>query len=186
MKKFVKKLTAVAVCLFGAFFASAEGVEVAASLSPFALQSINYKGDGIDTITSKYGFGIRAEGRYFLTDSIYCGTDVTFEDYSLGSDYDHNYFNIKVFPKAGFKFSINEKFYGFSAASFGLVMGMYDSTVKPYFGANLELGGGYNITKKLALELSLNGNWHYQNHEKTDFTATVLGFTTFIGAKYKL
>ena len=189
MKKILKVMALMLITSLGtSVFAQnkiADNIELSLSISPYSLESFNYKSSSIDTINTKYGFGAEIEGRYFFNEILYTGLDLSFDDFYLGSSYSKNYFNAKVMPEIGARFNLNEKFYLFTALGAGAFIGYYDGTAGCYFGSQLSLGGGFNLTQKIGIELGAAGNWHLQNHSDSDLTANVFGLNTKLGVKFR-
>lgn len=187
----MKKLLLVCAMFlsFTALFAQnddSKKLEVVTAASPFSFQKVNYNGSDYPSVSSKYGFGLKEEARYFYNQNLFLGLDTSLEIFNLGDSFKTLYVNLKIMPEIGYKYALNENLYLFADAGFGLVFGYYDATLKLYPGTKAALGTGYAINEKVSLEAMLEAGIHWQPHSNSDLSAVVYNVNTLVGVTVKL
>lgn len=186
MGKFLK-IAACALLITGtaAFAQNVKKFEVGVSVSPYSFQSVNYKSSEFKSVNSKYGTGVKIDGKYFFTDELYAGLDAAFDSYYLGPDYTTWYSNLRVMPVVGYRYNFSPELYIYTEGGVGLVLGMYSNTAKPYFGTKVEVGFGYWLTENFAVKSAVETDWHLQHHATSSKTANVIALNTYICAAYR-
>jgi len=165
LKKSVVMVLVALICI-SAVFAADNSVKVSAV--PYALQISTTSEKGVDSVNSRYGFGLEAAYQRKLTGGLFAEAGVAWHTF-LMPDSKPAFTNILAFAGVGYKFEFAKKFACSVSADVGTDTLIYNSKVSENITLLAGFDASYAINDSIEILLGCRSSFGFAKKDSTKF-----------------